>query len=131
MSKMQANCRFHIKIQKLHSNCTQSQKENAEKPAFARLFGIVMFIPTRCKPSGFPDILCTQRYLNHNISSHFTHFPIPNPKIGQELVMIMRTYRELIFLRHREYPLRTGYPVPLLPQPWSCLKNGPEYPPAE
>jgi hypothetical protein len=47
MSKMQANCRFHIKIQKLHSNCTQSQKENAEKPAFARLFGIVMFIPTR------------------------------------------------------------------------------------
>jgi hypothetical protein len=41
------NFRFHLKIQKSHGNCTQNQKENAEKPAFARLFGIVMFIPTR------------------------------------------------------------------------------------
>ena len=28
--------------QKMQANCTQSQKENAEKPAFGRLFGIVM-----------------------------------------------------------------------------------------
>jgi hypothetical protein len=48
-AKTTENFQFHIKIQKLHSNCTQSQKENAEKPAFARLFGIVMFIPTRCR----------------------------------------------------------------------------------
>ena len=51
-----------------------------KKPVFMWVFSVLGIIPTRCKPSGFPDILCVYLYPNHNISYHFTYSPHSKPQ---------------------------------------------------